>query len=206
MDCRGRARAGIGRQLGRLVEKGLLAADEHMANALRRPERFIGMHFFSPVPRMKLLELVQGLRTSRETLDTARAVGERLGKVIVLSKDTPGCLVNRVLDVMLNEAVHLLGDGSGSIEDIDTGLKYGCNHPMGPFELIDFAGADILAAVMDVFYGEFKEDKYRPAVLLKRMVSAGMLGKKTGAGFYVYDKDGNRLGPNPELLAYIKTF
>jgi len=165
------------------------------------PERFIGMHFFSPVPAMKLLEIITGLRTSKETLETARALGKQLGKVMIVSKDMPGFIVNRMLDPMINEAVQIVDEGIGSVEDVDAGMKFGCNHPMGPLELADMAGVDILLAVMEVLYKELGDSKYRPAPLLRKMVRAGFCGKKAGAGFYLYDEKGERIGPNPVLPA-----
>ncbi|MCL1809227.1 MAG: 3-hydroxyacyl-CoA dehydrogenase NAD-binding domain-containing protein [Clostridiales bacterium] len=157
-----------------------------IAAATAYPENFVGMHFFNPVPVMKLLELIRGLRTSEETMQAALEFGKTLGKVCIQSKDTVGFIANRMLDLMLNEAVYLLDEGIGTAEDIDNAMKYGCNHPMGPLELIDYAGVDILLAVMEEFYAETGDPKYRPAPLLKRMVRAGHLGRKTGRGFYEY--------------------
>lgn len=170
-----------------------------LAAAVDRPERFLGMHFFSPVPAMKLLELITGLRTAPETVETARHVGERLGKLMILSKDMPGFIVNRMLNPMLNEAVQILDEGIGRVEDIDNGMKFGCNHPMGPLALTDMVGVDILLAVMEVLHTELGESKYRPAPLLRKMVQAGFTGKKAGAGFYIYDSTGQSIGVNPAL-------
>lgn len=167
--------------------------------SVSKPERFVGMHFFSPVPAMKLLELICGLRTAKETLESVRMVGERMSKVIIVSKDMPGFIVNRMLDPMMNEAIQIVDEGIGSVEDVDNGMKFGCNHPMGPLELCDMAGIDILLAVMEVLHSQLGESKYRPAPLLRKMVKAGFCGKKSGAGFYIYDENGNKIGPNPVL-------
>lgn len=167
-----------------------------LAAALDAPERFIGMHFFSPVPVMRLLELIPGLCTTRETLAAAQEVGARMGKTIIVSKDMPGFIVNRVANLMGNEAIQVLDEGIGTVESIDEGIRCGMNHPMGPLELCDMAGADILLAVMEVYHAELG-DKYRPAPLLRKMVKAGMLGRKTGKGFYIYDEQGVKIGPNP---------
>ncbi|MFZ5944483.1 MAG: 3-hydroxyacyl-CoA dehydrogenase family protein [Bacillota bacterium] len=152
----------------------------------KRATKVVGMHFFNPVPVMKLLEITKGLDTSEETLQAAQEIGERLGKVTVISKDSPGFIVNRLLDPMLNEAVYLLDEGVASVEDIDKGMVNGCNHPMGPLALTDLIGLDVLLAVMEVLYKEYGDPKYRPCPLLRRMVKAGKLGKKSGEGFYKY--------------------
>ena len=169
-----------------------------LASVVDRPARFVGMHFFSPVPLMKLLEIVKGIATAPETVDTARAVGERLGKVCIVSKDSPAFIVNRMLDPMINEAIGLLEAGIGTVEDIDVGMKNGLNHPMGPLELIDMAEIDIELAVMEVLHAETGDPKYRPATLLRNMVRMGWLGRKSGRGFYVYRPDGSR-AVNPDL-------
>ncbi len=169
-----------------------------LASAVKNPNRFIGMHFFSPVPLMRLLEIVRSIATDDETVAAVKAVGGKLGKTCIVSKDKPAFIVNRMLDPMLNEAIAILEAGTGSIEDIDTGMKCGLNHPMGPLELLDMAGLDVELAVMEVLYRETGDPKYRPAGLLRDMVRIGWLGRKTGIGFYVYHEDGTR-EPNPAL-------
>jgi 3-hydroxybutyryl-CoA dehydrogenase len=160
-----------------------------IASVCSNPSRFVGLHFFHPAPVMRLLEIIRGLETTDAVIDAAKNVGGRLGKVCIVSKDSAGFIVNRLLDPMLNEAVDLLDKGIATAEDIDKGCKYGLNHPMGPFELIDHSGADILLAVMETIYADTGDSKYRPAPLLRRMVEAGKLGKKTGIGFYDYTKE-----------------
>ncbi|EKS39682.1 3-hydroxybutyryl-CoA dehydrogenase [Afipia broomeae] len=159
-----------------------------LAAATDRPDRFIGMHFFNPVPVMQLLELIRGLQTSDDTHAKALAFAQRIGKVAVTAKNSPGFAVNRILCPMINEAVFALQEGIASAEEIDAGMKLGCNHPIGPLALADMIGLDTMLSVMEVFYTGFNDPKYRPAPLLKEMVDAGHLGRKTGQGFYSYAK------------------
>jgi len=157
-----------------------------LAANLARPERFIGTHFFNPVPVMSLLELIRGLQTSDATLSAMLGFAERIGKTAVTVKNAPGFVVNRILVPMINEAIFVLQEGLASAEDIDAGMKLGCNHAIGPLALADMVGLDTLLAVMAVFYEDFKDSKYRPAPLLREMVAAGWLGRKSGKGFYSY--------------------
>ena len=170
-----------------------------LAAATARPEKVVGLHFFSPVPVMGLVEIVYGLRTSQETIDIVTTVGQHMGKRTILAKDKPGFIVNRMLLPMLNEAVQVLDEDIGSVEDVDEGMLRGCNHPMGPLALADMIGLDILLEVMETFYLDLGDTKYRPAHLLRKMVAAGYLGRKSGAGFYVYEK-GKKVGVNPVLV------
>ena len=157
-----------------------------LAAATDRPDRFIGMHFFNPVPLMALLELIRGLQTSDDTHAKAQAFAKRIGKVSITAKNSPGFAVNRILCPMINEAIFALQEGLATAEDIDAGMKLGCNHPIGPLALADLIGLDTMLSVMEVFYEGFNDPKYRPAPLLKEMVAAGRLGRKTGRGFYSY--------------------
>jgi len=157
-----------------------------LAAATSRPERFIGMHFFNPVPLMALVELIRGLLTSEETHVRAAEFIRLIGKTGVSVKNSPGFAVNRVLCPMINEAIFALQDGIASAVDIDEGMKLGCNHPIGPLALADLVGLDTLLSVMEVFHRDFGDPKYRPAPLLREMVAAGLLGRKSGRGFYGY--------------------
>jgi len=159
-----------------------------LAAATDRPDRFIGMHFFNPVPLMALLELIRGLQTSDDTHAKAAEFAKRIGKVAITAKNSPGFAVNRILCPMINEAIFALQEGIASAEDIDAGMKLGCNHPIGPLALADMIGLDTMLSVMEVFYEGFEDPKYRAAPLLKEMVAAGHLGRKTGRGFYDYGK------------------
>lgn len=158
-----------------------------IGSVLQDPTRFIGLHFFNPVPVMKLLEIVVGLCTSDELIATAKEFGAAMGKSPVVAKDNPGFIVNRCLVPYVNEGINIYAEGVASVEDIDAGLRLGANHPMGPLELGDLIGLDIILAVMEAFYRDFGDPKYRPSSLLKKMVAAKQLGMKTGKGFYTYE-------------------
>jgi 3-hydroxybutyryl-CoA dehydrogenase len=160
-----------------------------LAAVTDRPEKFIGMHFFNPVPIMQLVELIRGIATEQSTFDTIKELSEQLGKTVAEAEDFPAFIVNRILVPMINEAVYTLYEGVGSVSSIDSGLRLGANHPMGPLQLADFIGLDTCLAVMEVLNAGFADSKYRPCPLLVKYVEAGWLGKKTGRGFYDYSGD-----------------
>jgi 3-hydroxybutyryl-CoA dehydrogenase len=164
-----------------------------LASASGRPDKVIGMHFMNPVPLMKLVELVRGLPTSDATFAAVQGLAQRFGKTTIAARDVPGFIVNRVLIPLLNEACYGLYEGLGTAADIDTGVRLGLNHPMGPLELADLIGLDTVLAIATVLHQELGDDKYRPCPLLRQYVAAGWLGKKVGRGFYQYDDKGQKL-------------
>jgi 3-hydroxybutyryl-CoA dehydrogenase len=157
-----------------------------LSAATKRPDRFIGMHFFNPVPMMQLVEIVRGYSTSEATIQVIRDLSAKMGKESILVNDTPGFATSRLIGVLQNEAIHAFAEGIASAEDIDKGMRLGMNHPMGPLQLADFVGLDTLLHVMENLYEEYGDPKYRPPLLLRQMVRAGHLGRKTGRGFYDY--------------------
>ena len=173
-------------------EKTILASNTSslsitdIGQATKRPEKVIGMHFFNPVPLMKLVEVISGQKTDTKVKETIINLAKEIGKTPVEVEEAPGFVVNRILIPMINEAIGIYAEGVASKEDIDTAMKLGANHPMGPLELGDLVGLDIVLAIMEVLYSEFADPKYRPHPLLKKMVRAGLLGRKTKEGFYKY--------------------
>jgi 3-hydroxybutyryl-CoA dehydrogenase len=157
-----------------------------LAAVVKHPARFIGLHFFNPVPMMALLEVIRGLQTSDTTHALALKLAEHIGKNAVTARNSPGFVVNRILCPMINEAIFVLQEGLANAKDIDTGMQLGCNHPIGPLALADLIGLDTMLAIMESFHDGFNDPKYRPAQLLKEMVAAGYLGRKSGRGFHVY--------------------
>ncbi len=159
-----------------------------MASMTKRPAKVIGMHFFNPVPVMKLVEIIKGQSTSEETFQVIKALAEKMGKTPIAINEYPGFAVNRILVPMMNEAIFVLAEGVASAEDIDKGMMLGANHPIGPLALADLVGLDTLLSVQENLYKEFGDSKYRPCYLLRKMVRAGQLGRKSGKGFYDYAK------------------
>ena len=181
------------KQVDELLPTGAIMASNtssisitQLAAATSRADRFIGMHFFNPVPMMALVEIIRGLQTSDATHDAVQALAKRLGKEPITVKNAPGFVVNRILVPMINEAFFVLADGLATAEDIDAGMRLGCNHPIGPLALADMIGLDVCLAVMQVYLAEYGDSKYRPCPLLKEMVAAGRLGRKTKQGVYSY--------------------
>ena len=182
-------------QLDEVVKPGAILASNtssisitRIAAVTKRPASVIGMHFMNPVPVMKLVEVIRALQTSNDTYIATLALAARMNKTVVTAKDAPGFIVNRILIPLLNEACFALQEGVGSAEDIDTGVKLGLNHPMGPLELADLIGLDTVLAIAEVLHREIGDDKYRAATILRTHVAAGWLGRKSGRGFYSYEK------------------
>ena len=188
------AKKDVFRKLDEIARPGVIIATNtssmsitEIGRATKRPERTVGLHFFNPAQVMKLVEVVRGYYTSGETMQEAQVFAESLGKTaIAVQKDQPGFVVNRILMPLLSEACKVVEEGVATVEDVDTAVKLGLNHPMGPFTLLDFTGIDVCYAVMDYFYREFGDPAYKPPLLLHQLVRAGRMGKKSGAGFYDY--------------------
>lgn len=183
----------IFKQLGEIAPAETILASNtsslsitEIARATNRPDKVIGMHFFNPVPVMKLVEVNRALTTSTETADTIQELSGKIGKTAIDVKDSPGFAVNRILIPMINEAIFTVFEGVATAEEVDAAMKLGANHPMGPIALADYIGLDVCLAIMEVLYEGFNDPKYRPCPLLKKYVEAGRLGKKTGQGFYTY--------------------
>lgn len=188
-----RLKTRILREVARVVGREVIIASNtssisitKLASEFEAAERFIGMHFFNPVPRMELVEIICGMATDKAVATAVEEFAKKLGKTPISVKNSPGFVVNRILCPMINEAFFVLGEGLASAEQIDEGMRKGSNQPIGPLALADLIGLDTLLAVMEVLYAEFADPKYRPAMLMREMVAAGYLGRKTGRGVYVY--------------------
>jgi 3-hydroxybutyryl-CoA dehydrogenase len=193
------AKKEIWTEIGKVVKKDALLATNtssiplsSIAPATGNPERFLGLHFMNPVPIMKLVEIVKGIQTTDHTLAEGKAFIESLGKTTITAKDTPAFIINALLVPFIIEAVRLVEAGTATPEDIDKGMKLGCNMPMGPIELLDFVGLDTTLSISEVLFSEFKEPRYAAPPLLRRMVESGFMGKKSGRGFYDYSKKGDK--------------